>query len=182
MLILIPFGPGGCHMTLPQLRMRPGLKRCPAKLTDHKHFMTEALREAKRSFEQGGVPVGSVLVRSQKIIGRGHNQRVQKDSSILHGEMDCLVNAGRQQSYLDTIIYTTLSPCMMCTGTIVQFGIPTVVIGENLNFGGNEDFLRERGVDVIVLNDPSCIKLMGRFINERKELWAEDIGDTGHHT
>jgi cytosine deaminase len=139
--------------------------------------MAEALKEAKRGFQEGGVPVGSILARGQKIIGRGHNQRVQRGSSILHGEMDCLMNAGRQISYLDTVIYTTLSPCMMCAGTIIQFGIPTVVIGENRNFGGNEDFLRTRGVEVIILDDKKCAALMRKFITEKNAIWLEDIGD-----
>jgi cytosine deaminase len=168
---------GECHMTLPQLHTRPVAKSTQAELAErHKHFLAEALHEAERSFQQGGVPVGSVLIHGQKIIGRGHNQRVQKDSAILHGEMDCLMNAGRQHSYSGTTLYTTLSPCMMCAGTIVQFGIRTVVIGENRNFGGNEDFLRKRGVKVLVLNDQDCIRLMEKFIRERKQLWAEDIG------
>jgi cytosine/creatinine deaminase len=145
-------------------------------LTAHKNFMAEALREAQHSMSQGGVPIGSVLVRNGKVVGRGHNQRVQKNSAILHGEMDCLVNAGRQATYRDTTLYTTLSPCMMCSGTIVQFGIPRIVIGENRNFGGNEHFLEERGVDVIVLNNEDCIELMRKFIHENYRLWAEDIG------
>jgi len=142
----------------------------------HSHFVAEAFVEAKKSFDQGGLPIGSVLVRDRTIIGRGHNQRIQKGSAILHGEMDCISNAGRQRTYRDTVIYTTLSPCMMCSGTIVQFGIPTVVIGENQNFGGNEKFLHNRGVKVIILNDSSCIDLMRRFIDGNKVLWSEDIG------
>jgi cytosine/creatinine deaminase len=150
-------------------------------MADDWKFMALAREEAEKGFAQGGVPVGSVLVRKGRLIGAGHNQRVQKNSSILHGEMDCLVNAGRQSSYRDTTLYTTLSPCMMCSGTILQFNIPKVVIGENRNFGGNENFLRSRGVDVVVLEDQRCIDLMGEFINERPDLWAEDIGCGGDH-
>ena len=138
-------------------------------------FMDEAYRLAKKSFDQGGLPIGAVLVRDGEIIGRGHNQRVQGGDPIAHGEMDCLRNAGRQRTYKDTTLYTTLSPCMMCSGTIVQFGIPRVVIGENENFGGNEDFLRERGVEVDILDHPECIALMRRLIAEKPDLWNEDI-------
>ena len=140
-------------------------------------FMSEAYDEARKSFDAGGLPIGAILVRGGEIIGRGHNQRVQKGDPILHGEMDCMRNAGRQKTYRDTVMYTTLSPCMMCTGTILQFGIPRVVIGENVNFGGNEDFLRSKGVEVILANDPDCIQLMKTFIAEKPELWAEDIAD-----
>ena len=139
-------------------------------------FMDEAYRLAKKSFDEGGLPIGSVLVRDGTVIGRGHNQRIQKDSAILHGEMDCIQNAGRQKSYRDTTLYTTLSPCMMCSGTIVQFKIPRVVIGENINFGGNEEFLRDRGVEVEILGHQSCIELMARLKRERPTDWDEDIG------
>tara|TARA_R110000772_G_scaffold267976_1_gene393697 strand:+ start:78825 stop:79271 length:447 start_codon:yes stop_codon:yes gene_type:complete len=140
-------------------------------------FMDEAYRLAKKSFDEGGLPIGSVLVRDGTVIGRGHNQRVQKDSAILHGEMDCIQNAGRQKSYRDTTLYTTLSPCMMCSGTIVQFKIPRVVIGENVNFGGNEEFLRDHGVEVEILGHQSCIELMARLKRERPTDWDEDIGE-----
>ncbi len=140
-------------------------------------FMRRARDEAQRSLQRGGVPVGSVLVRNGSVIGSGHNQRVQNGDPIAHGEMDCIRNAGRQRSYKDTILYTTLSPCMMCAGTIVQFGIPRVVIGENRTFGGNEDFLRSRGVEVIVLDDPECKALMDRFIDLYPQVWREDIGE-----
>ncbi|MDC0336462.1 nucleoside deaminase [Pseudodesulfovibrio sp.] len=139
------------------------------------HFMDEAYRLAKKSFDEGGLPIGAVLVRDGKIIGRGHNQRVQGGDPIAHGEMDCFRNAGRQRTYKDTTLYTSLSPCMMCSGTIVQFGIPRVVIGENQNFGGNEAFLRERGVEVEIMGHAECIALMGRLIEEKPELWNEDI-------
>jgi cytosine/creatinine deaminase len=140
-------------------------------------FMEDALNEAKRGFEGGGIPIGSVLVRAGRIIGAGHNQRVQNGDPIAHGEMECLKNAGRQRSYRDTIIYTTLSPCMMCTGTILQFQIPRVVIGENKTFGGNETLLRSRGVEVVVLDNEECEALMGRFIKAHPEIWQEDIGN-----
>jgi len=140
-------------------------------------FMEEAYKLAKKSFDEGGLPIGSVLVRNGEIIGKGHNQRVQKGDPIAHGEMDCIRNAGRQKTYKDTTIYTTLSPCMMCSGTIVQFGISRVVIGENRNFGGNEEFLRSRGVEVEILDHPKCIALMEKLKSEKPTLWAEDIGE-----
>jgi len=118
-----------------------------------------------------------VLAKGEELIAQGRNQRVQRGDPIAHGEMDCLRKAGRQTSYRDMTLYTSLSPCMMCSGTIVQFGITRVVVGENINFGGNEDFLQERGIEVIVANDPDCIDLMKRFIDEKPELWAEDIAD-----
>jgi cytosine/creatinine deaminase len=144
---------------------------------DDARFMEEAYRLAKKSFDDGGLPIGSVLVRAGEIIGAGHNQRIQQGDAIAHGEMDAIRNAGRQRSYRDTVIYTTLSPCMMCAGTIVQFGIPRVVVGENVNFGGNEEFLRQRGVEVVLLNHPGCIELMARLIRERPGDWFEDIGE-----
>ncbi|QJB55118.1 nucleoside deaminase [Pseudodesulfovibrio sp. zrk46] len=138
-------------------------------------FMEEAYALAKKSYDEGGLPIGAVLVRGDEIVARGHNQRVQLGDPIAHGEMDCLRKAGRQKSYRDTVLYTTLSPCMMCSGTIVQFGIPKVVIGENRNFGGNEEFLRSRGVEVEIVDHPGCIDLMERLIREKPELWNEDI-------
>ncbi|MGA7323500.1 MAG: nucleoside deaminase [Rhodomicrobium sp.] len=144
---------------------------------DDRKFVQRAYELAKRSYDQGGLPIGSVLVRDGKVIGEGHNQRVQCGDPIAHGEMDCIRNAGRQRTYKDTVLYTSLSPCMMCSGTIVQFGIHRVVIGENKNFGGNEDFLRARGITVEVVDDANCIDLMARLIRERPELWNEDIGE-----
>ncbi|MEO1734087.1 MAG: nucleoside deaminase [Pseudomonadota bacterium] len=144
--------------------------------TDRAH-LRHACNQAQKSFDEGGCPIGSVLARGAVIVGAGHNQRVQQGDPIAHGEMDALRNAGRQKTYRDTVLYTTLSPCMMCSGTIVQFGIPRVVIGENKTFGGNEDFLRGRGVEVILADDPDCIALMTRFIKEKPELWAEDIAE-----
>ena len=136
-----------------------------------------AYNEAKIGFESGGCPIGSVLARGGQELSRGHNQRVQQNDPIAHGEMDALRNAGRQKTYRDTVLYTTLSPCMMCSGTIIQFGIPRVVIGENKTFGGNELFLRERGVEVIIADDQRCIDLMAKFVREKPELWAEDIAE-----
>ena len=136
-----------------------------------------AYEEAKLGFDEGGCPIGSVLARGGEEVSRGHNQRVQQGDPIAHGEMDALRKAGRQKTYRDTELYTTLSPCMMCSGTIVQFGIARVVIGEYKTFGGNEAFLREHDVEVVVVDDPDCIRLMERFISEKPELWAEDIGE-----
>jgi len=144
--------------------------------TDRK-FLRLAYEEAKAGYDEGGCPIGSVLARGGELVSQGRNQRVQKGDPIAHGEMDALRKAGRQKSYRDMTIYTSLSPCMMCTGTIIQFGIARVVIGENTTFGGNEEFLRSRGVEVIVADDPYCIALMTRFIAEKPELWNEDIAE-----
>lgn len=142
-----------------------------------KRFLRIAYDEAKAGYEEGGCPIGSVLAEGDQLIAKGRNQRVQKSDPIAHGEMDCLRNAGRQKSYRSMSLYTSLSPCMMCTGTIIQFGIPRLVIGENVTFGGNENFLRERGIEVVIADDADCKELMRRFIEEKPELWAEDIAD-----
>ena len=142
-----------------------------------KRFLRIAYDEAKAGYEEGGCPIGSVLAEGDRLIAKGRNQRVQKSDPIAHGEMDCLRNAGRQKSYRSMSLYTSLSPCMMCTGTIIQFGIPRLVIGENVTFGGNENFLRERGIEVVIADDADCKELMRRFIEEKPELWAEDITD-----
>ncbi len=138
----------------------------------------EALEEARKGWNSGGIPIGSVLVHKGKIIGRGHNKRVQKGSAILHGEMDALENAGRLSAevYRESELYTTLSPCSMCSGTILLYGIPKVFVGENVNFQGEEEWLRSRGVEVTVVNHEGCISLMRKFIEEKPELWNEDIG------
>jgi cytosine deaminase len=136
-----------------------------------------ALEEARQGFAERGIPIGSVLAEGGRIVGRGHNKRVQDGDAIAHGEMDCLRQAGRRRSYRNTTLYTTLSPCMMCAGTIVQFKIPRVVIGENQTFGGNEAFLLSRGVEVVVLNDLRCVELMKKFQAEHPATWAEDIGE-----
>ena len=144
---------------------------------DDAGFMAMALAEAQRGFDEGGVPVGAVLVGVEgRLLGGGHNRRVQEGDPIAHGEMDCLRRIGRMRSYAGTTLYTTLTPCMMCTGTIIQFGIPRVVIGENRSFAGNEDLLQSRGVAVTVLDDPACVALMRRFQREKPAVWAEDIG------
>lgn len=142
-------------------------------------YMSLALEEARTGYDEGGVPVGAVMVENGEVIGRGHNRRVQDDNPVSHGETDCMKNAGRRPDYSAVTMYTTLSPCMMCAGTIIQFGIGRVVIGEDVNFAGNIEFLRSRGVDVTLMDDPHCKDLMARFINERPELWYEDIAETG---
>jgi creatinine deaminase len=141
-------------------------------------FMAEAIAEAKVGLAEGGIPIGSVLVHRDKIIGRGHNRRVQRGSSILHGEMDALENAGRLPAsvYTRSVLYTTLSPCAMCSGAILLYRIPRVVVGENLTFLGEEELLRSRGVVVDVLQDPGCIEMMRQFILKNPTLWNEDIG------
>ena len=141
-------------------------------------FMQAAIEEAALGFAEGGVPIGAVLVHHGRIIGRGHNRRVQKSSAILHGEMDALENAGRLPAnvYHESTLYTTLSPCAMCSGAILLYGIPRVVIGENMNFMGEESWLSERGVALKVLQDPCCIDLMQTFIKTQPLLWYEDIG------
>jgi cytosine/creatinine deaminase len=142
-----------------------------------KKFLRIAYDEAKAGYDEGGCPIGSVLARGDKLVSQGRNQRVQGGDPIAHGEMDALRKAGRQKTYKDTTLYTSLSPCMMCTGTIIQFGIPRVIVGENKNFGGNEEFLRSKGVEVIVVNDADCANLMARFIQEKPALWNEDIAE-----
>ena len=141
-------------------------------------FLESAIEEAKKGLGEGGIPVGSVLVHDGKIIGRGHNQRVQRGSVIHHGEMNCLENAGRQSAeiYRQCTLYTTLSPCPMCTGAILLYGVPRVVIGENMTFLGSEDLLRAMGVEIEVLQDAECIRMMREFIEKHPELWNEDIG------
>lgn len=141
-------------------------------------FMQAAIEEAQQGLAEGGIPIGSVLVHNGIILGRGHNRRVQKGSAILHGEMDALEHAGRlpAQVYRESVLYTTLSPCPMCSGAIVLYGIPKVVIGENLTFMGEEEWLRSRGVKLEVLEDQRCIRMMTDFIAERPDLWNEDIG------
>jgi len=140
-------------------------------------FYQEALKEAKQGLSEGGIPIGAVLVHQGKIIGRGHNQRIQKASSIRHGETDCIENAGRQPAalYRNSTLYTTLSPCAMCSGTALLYKIPRIVIGENKNFMGEEGLLKSRGVTVIVLNDPETIQMMEEFIQNNETLWNEDI-------
>lgn len=142
-------------------------------------FLQAAVDEALESSKQGGIPIGSVLVHDGKIIGRGHNRRIQKNSTILHAEMDALENAGRLSAsvYRRCTLYTTLSPCPMCSGAALLYGIPRIVIGENRNFMGNERLLESSGVDLEVVNDPSCIQMMADFIRDNPKLWNEDIGE-----
>lgn len=144
-------------------------------------FMQAAIAEARAGLAEGGIPIGAVLVHRGTIIGRGHNRRVQLASAILHGEMDALENAGRlpPQIYQDSVLYTTLSPCAMCSGAILLYGIPKIVVGENQTFIGEEALLRSRGVIVDVLQEAACIDLMRDFIASRPQLWNEDIGETG---
>ena len=141
-------------------------------------FMAAALEEARQGLAEGGIPIGSVLVLDGKIVGRGHNRRVQKGSATLHAEMDCLENAGRLKArdYQRAVLYSTLSPCDMCSGTVLLYKIPKVIIGENKTFQGPEDYVRSRGVELVILNLEDCISLMEEFIAAHPELWNEDIG------
>ena len=141
-------------------------------------FLAAAIAEAEVGLREGGIPIGSVIVSSGRIIGRGHNRRVQKGSPILHGEMDALENAGRQPAtvYQDAMLYTTLSPCAMCSGAILLYGIPRVIIGENKTFRGEEELLQSRGVSLEVRQDEKCVRMMEEFIRTHPELWNEDIG------
>jgi cytosine/creatinine deaminase len=148
------------------------------RMNSNDPFLQAAIEEAKQGLAEGGIPIGSVIVHNGKIIGRGHNRRVQKGSSILHGEMDALENAGRQPAavYRECVLYTTLSPCSMCSGAILLYGIPRVVIGEDKTFMGEEDLLRSRGVAVEIVQSDECIRLMKEFIRKNPKLWNEDIG------
>ena len=142
-------------------------------------FLEVAIEEAKKGLEESGIPIGSVLVIDEEIVGRGHNRRVQNSSAILHAEMDCIENAGRLKAsdYKRATLYSTLSPCDMCSGTALLYKIPKIVIGENITFQGSEEYLRSRGVELQILNDNDCIKLMEEFIKAKPELWNEDIGE-----
>ncbi|MBL4625650.1 MAG: nucleoside deaminase [Flavobacteriales bacterium] len=140
-------------------------------------FMQLAIQEAKEGLAEGGIPIGSVLIKDGKLVAKGRNKRVQEHNPILHGEMDCLNNAGRIGSYKNTVIYSTLMPCYMCAGTIVQFKIPKVIVGESKTFDGAREFMESHGVEVIDLNNNECIEMMENFIAEKPELWNEDIGE-----
>ena len=142
-------------------------------------FIDAAIDEARKGLEEGGIPIGSVLVIDGQIVGRGRNRRVQKDSAILHAEMDCIENAGRlnAQDYRRAVLYSTLSPCDMCSGTALLYQIPKIIIGENQTFQGPEDYLRLRGVELVILNDELCIQMMNDFIRRNPQLWNEDIGE-----
>ena len=139
-------------------------------------FLEAAIEEAKKSSAQGGIPIGSVLVKDGKIIGRGHNQRVQKDDPMAHAEIDCLRNAGRIGSFEDTVLYSTLMPCYLCGGAVVQFGIKKVIVGESRAFEGSEEFMKQHGVEIINLDNNECITMMQDFIEKNHDLWLEDIG------
>ncbi|MFH1847229.1 MAG: nucleoside deaminase [Candidatus Omnitrophota bacterium] len=140
-------------------------------------FMKEALEEAKKGLREGGIPIGSVLVRNDKIIGKGHNRRVQNNDPIMHAEIDCIQNAGRIGSYKDAVLYSTLMPCFLCSGAIVQFGIKKVIAGESETFSGAKKFMQEHGVEVVDLDLNECKDLMKSFIEKNSELWNEDIGE-----
>ncbi len=140
-------------------------------------FMAAAIEEAKLGLQEGGIPIGSVLVKDGKIIGRGHNRRVQKNDPIIHAEIDCLQNAGRIGTYKDTILYSTLMPCYLCGGAIVQFGIKKVYAGESVTFPGSKEFMESHGVEVNDLDNEECKNLMKTFINNNPKLWNEDIGE-----
>ena len=142
-------------------------------------YLQAAIAEARQGLAEGGIPIGSVLVVDGRIVGRGHNRRVQQGSAVLHAEMDCLENAGRIKGadYRRATLYSTLSPCDMCSGAVLLYGIPTVVVGENRTFRGPEEYVRSRGVEVVVLDDPECRELMESFIANNPELWQEDIGE-----
>jgi len=142
-------------------------------------FMQAAIDEARKGLQEGGIPIGSILVIDGSIVGRGHNRRIQQGSAILHAEMDCMENAGRLRArdYRRAVLYSTLSPCDMCSGTALLYKIPKVVVGENRTFQGPEEYLRSRGVELSILNDQTCMDLMDQFIQANPELWQEDIGE-----
>lgn len=146
-------------------------------------FLADAIEEARQGLREGGLPIGAVLVRDGQIIARGRNRRVQDGNPMAHAEIDCLISAGRQKSYRDTVLYSTLMPCFLCSGAVVQFAIPKIVIGEAINFPGgrgpggySSQFLKAHGVSVVDMNDAECIEMMGKFIKEHPQLWNEDIG------
>ena len=167
-------GPGP---TAPAGRIEPAVAPVTAAAaTPADEFMLAAIEEARRGMAEGGLPIGSVLVRDGKIIARGHNRRVQQGDPMAHAEIDCLKAAGRQKSYKDTVLYSTLMPCYLCSGAVVQFGVPRVVVGESVNFAGGPEFMRRHHVDVVDLRDPECVEMMRKFIEEHPQLWNEDIG------
>ncbi len=145
---------------------------------DDKHidFLNEAIKEAKKGLSEDGIPIGSVLVKKGQIIGRGHNKRIQENNPMIHAEIDCLMNAGRIGSYKDTVLYSTLMPCYLCAGAVVQFGIKKIIAGESQTFSGAVEFMKSHGVEVIDLNNEECIQMMSNFIESHPELWNEDIG------
>jgi creatinine deaminase len=168
--------PGGPADTSPIGRIGPATGGPPPPPGAPDEFMLAAIEEARKGMAAGGLPIGSVLVRDGKIVARGHNQRVQKGDPMAHAEIDCLTNAGRQKTYRDTVLYSTLMPCYLCSGAVVQFGVPKVIVGESVNFAGGPEFMRRHKVDVVDLHSPECIEMMKRFVAEHPELWNEDIG------
>ena len=146
-------------------------------MDNHEKFMQLAIEQAKKGLAEGGIPIGSVLVRNGEVIGRGHNKRVQNSDPMAHAEIDCLQQAGRIGNYKNTVLYSTLMPCYLCSGAVVQFNIKKVVVGENKTFAGNPEFMAKHGVEVINLNNQECINLMENFITAKPELWNEDIGE-----
>jgi len=152
-------------------------KPSPDDLAIHAVFMDEALREAREGFAEGGIPIGSLLVRNGEIIGRGHNRRVQENDPMMHAEIDCLRNAGRRTGYRDCVLYSTLMPCYLCAGAVVQFRIPVVVAGESRNFSGAQEFLADMGITVLDLDREDCRSLLAGFIRDHPALWNEDIGE-----
>ena len=140
-------------------------------------YMQAAVSEAQMSLSEGGIPIGAVLVRDGAVISRGHNRRVQDDDPLMHAEINCIRNAGRIGRYRDTVLYSTLMPCYLCAGAVVQFGIPKVVVGESVNFAGAEDFLREKGVEVVDLHLPGLVEMLGGYIAAHPAIWNEDIGE-----
>ena len=139
-------------------------------------LMEAAIAQAKKSLSEGGIPIGSALAREGNLLAVGHNKRVQESDPVTHAEIDCLRRAGRLGSFHNTVLYSTLMPCYLCSGAVVQFGVPRVVVGESVNFHGGPEFMRQHGVEVVDLKDPECIDMMGAFIREHPELWHEDIG------
>ena len=166
------------HMTKPLMRLVPEDHSTEISVQQiaPDRFLQAAIDEARKGLSEGGLPIGSVLVRGDQIIATGHNRRVQRGDPMAHAEIDCLTQAGRQQTYKDTVLYSTLMPCYLCSGAVVQFGIPRVIVGESVNFPGGPEFMQQHGVDVVNLHNAECIDLMGAFIREHPELWNEDIG------
>lgn len=168
----------GISIDMQQLQATIPTQKTKAKATQKTDsFMQAAIAEAQKGLAEGGIPIGSVLVKDGKIIGRGHNQRVQKNDPMTHAETDCLRNAGRIGTYKNTTLYSTLMPCYMCAGTVVQFGIKKVIVGENTTFDGAAEFMQRHGVEVINLQNKACIDMMTQFIHDKPELWHEDIGE-----
>jgi cytosine deaminase len=167
---------GGAHNHGPSIGGAPSSPPPVEATRSNDPFLREAVEEARRGLAEGGLPIGSVLVRNGEVIARGHNRRVQKGDPMAHAEIDCLTHAGRLKSYKDTVLYSTLMPCFLCSGAVVQFGIPRVVVGESVNFSGAPGFLRHQGIECVDLHDAECIQMMGDFIKAHPDLWHEDIG------